>query len=153
MENRGRLGLLYDEETDLEIDALSGAWLLPPAAFESLEEDEGPARAADVDIVLTHVEWVGRSSPKSAITRVRVQIMLKSHETSRKKTKRPFCCENPQAKHVRNNKHLTALSGQKDQRISVITLARQAGDTNVEGNGNVRCERTTSFVKEKATSF
>ncbi|KAL6248938.1 hypothetical protein RBB50_004001 [Rhinocladiella similis] len=82
MGNRGRLGLLFDEATDLEIDALSGAWLLPPAASDTLEEDERHAHA--VDIVVQHIQWADRRSKKATSTRFHVQVRLKSHDASRK---------------------------------------------------------------------
>jgi len=56
MGNRGRLGLLVDNGTDLEleIEALSGDWILPPAYIEHDQEED----AANWEEVFEHVEWV-----------------------------------------------------------------------------------------------
>ncbi|KAJ9618599.1 uncharacterized protein PV06_00752 [Exophiala oligosperma] len=84
MGNRGRLGLLFDAETDLEIDALSGAWLLPPAASDT-PEDEDERRVQAVDIVIQYVEWADRRSTKAPETAFHVHIMLQGgHDASRK---------------------------------------------------------------------
>lgn len=55
---RGRLGLLADSGTELEIEALCGDWILPPVEEESAEEedDEYDDNAAENVIVVCYVE-------------------------------------------------------------------------------------------------
>ncbi|KIX02918.1 uncharacterized protein Z518_08861 [Rhinocladiella mackenziei CBS 650.93] len=56
MDQRGRLGLLVDVDTELEIDALCDEWLLPPACTEDDEEDQD-------GIEIQHVEWIDGRNP------------------------------------------------------------------------------------------
>lgn len=55
---RGRLGLLADSGTELEIEALCGDWILPPVEEESADEedDEYDDNAAENVIVVCYVQ-------------------------------------------------------------------------------------------------